>query len=121
MRKFLILPVLAAAAIGAGCGATAYGESSAAPAHPAAARPAATVKLANFAFKPGTVHVKPGQAIRFVNKDGATHTVTATKGAKFDSGDLARGRSFTVRAGKAGTIRYICRIHPGMKGTIKVG
>ena len=62
-----------------------------------------------------------GQTIRFVNADSATHTVTATKGAKFDSGNLKPGHTFSIKAGKAGTIRYVCLIHPGMKGTIKVG
>ncbi len=122
VRKSLILPVLATAALAAGCGATAYGSSANAPAaHAAAARHAASVKITNFAFKPGTIHVKPGQTIRFVNADSVTHTVTATKGAKFDSGNLKPGHAFTVKAGKAGTIHYVCLIHPDMKGTIKVG
>jgi plastocyanin len=122
VRKSLILPVLAASSLAAGCGATAYGSTTHAPAaQAAAARHAATVKLANFAFKPGTIHVAPGQTIRFVNSDSATHTVTATKGAKFDSGNLKPGHAFSVKAGRAGTIRYVCLIHPGMKGTIKVG
>jgi plastocyanin len=124
VRKSLFVPALAVAALTAGCGATAYGSApqrAPAHAHAAAARHTATVKLADFAFKPGTIHVKPGQTIRFVNTDSATHTVTATKGAKFDSGNLKHGHSFSVKAGKAGTIHYVCLIHPGMKGTIDVG
>jgi plastocyanin len=120
VRKSLFLPALAVAALTAGGGATAYG-SSPAHAHAAAARPAASVKLANFAFKPGTIRVEPGRTIRFLNTDSATHTVTATKGARFDSGNLKHGHSFSVKAGKAGTIHYVCLIHPGMKGTIDVG
>jgi plastocyanin len=120
VRKSLILPVLAAGALAAGGGATAYGAGAHAPAaHAAAAR--ANVKITNFAFKPGTIHVKPGQTIRFVNNDSVAHTVTATKGAHFDSGNLKPGKAFSVKAGKAGTIRYICLIHPDMKGSIKVG
>jgi plastocyanin len=126
VRTSLALPLLAAAALAAGCGATAYGNdaSSAAlkgPAHATAAAHTTTVKLANTAFKPGTIHVKRGQAIRFVNTDSFAHTVTATKGAKFDSGNLKAGKTFTIKAAKAGTIHYVCLIHPGMKGTIKVG
>jgi plastocyanin len=126
VRKSLLLPVLAAASLAAGCGATAYGASADAPAahapaaHAAAAG-AANVKITNFAFKPGTIHVKPGQTIHFVNRDSVAHTVTATKGAKFDSGNLKPGKSFSVKVGKAGTIHYVCLIHPDMKGTIKVG
>jgi plastocyanin len=121
VRKSLILPVLAAGALAAGGGATAYGAGAHAPAAHAAAARSANVKITNFAFKPGTIHVKPGQTIRFVNNDSVAHTVTATKGARFDSGNLKPGKSFSVKAGKAGTIRYICLIHPDMKGTIKVG
>ena len=122
VRKSLLLPVIAAASLAAGCGATAYGSSApATPAAHAAAARTANVKITNFAFKPGTIHVKPGQAIHFVNRDSVAHTVTATKGAKFDSGNLKPGKSFTVKAGKAGTIHYVCLIHPDMKGTIKVG
>jgi plastocyanin len=121
VHKSLLLPVLAAASLAAGCGATAYGAGAQAPAAHAAAARAANVKITNFAFKPGTIHVKPGQSIRFVNNDSVAHTVTATKGAKFDSGNLKPGHAFTVKAGKAGTIRYVCLIHPDMKGTIKVG
>src|SRR5215831_1674052 len=63
VRKSLLLPVLAAASLAAGCGATAYGSSAHTPAthapaaHAAAAR-GANVKITNFAFKPGTIHVK---------------------------------------------------------------
>jgi plastocyanin len=121
VRKSLILPVLAAASLAAGCGATAYGASAHAPAAHVAAARAANVKIANFAFKPGTIHVRPGQTIRFVNSDSVAHTVTATKGAKFDSGNLKPGKAFSVKAGKTGTIHYVCLIHPDMKGTIKVG
>jgi plastocyanin len=124
VRTSLAVPMLAAAVLAAGCGATAYGNASSTsvkgPAHPTAHH-TATVKISNFAFKPGTIHVKPGQTVRFVNADSVAHTVTATKGAKFDSGDLSPGKSFTVKARKAGTIRYVCLIHPGMTGTIKVG
>jgi plastocyanin len=121
VRKSLILPVLAAGALAAGGGATAYGAGAHAPAAHAAAARSANVKITNFAFKPGTIHVKPGSTIRFVNNDSVAHTVTATKGAKFDSGNLKPGKAFSVKVGKAGTIRYICLIHPDMKGTIKVG
>ena len=121
MRKSMFPPALALAALTAGCGATAYGASAHAPAAHVAAARTANVKITNFAFKPGTIHVKAGQTIRFVNNDSVAHTVTATRGAKFDSGNLKPHHAFTVKAGKAGTIHYVCLIHPDMKGTIKVG
>ena len=77
-------------------------------------------KIAEFAFSPADIEVEVGDKITWTNDDAAAHTVTATSGADFDSGTLARGADFTFEATKAGTIDYVCAIHPSMKGTITV-
>ena len=132
MRKTMILPILAISAIAAGCGGSAYGGGDdAAPAKaaattaPAAPAPAdnpagATVALKNTSFQPGDIKVKAGQKITFTNDDSIAHTVTAVKGAKFDSGTLDGGKTFAFTPEKAGTISYVCTFHPGMTGTITV-
>ena len=152
IKKTLILPLLAVAAIAAGCGSDSssstagYGEptaaatGTAAPAKTAAATetpgaisetakapadsaPAAddiSVDIANFAFGPKDIQAKVGQTITFTNKDSAPHTATATEGAKFDSGQLDQGKSFSYTAKKAGTIQFVCSFHPNMTGTITV-
>ena len=61
--------------------------------------------------------MKVGDKITWTNDDDAPHTVT---GGELDSSNLAKGASFTFTADKAGTISYICAIHPTMKGTITV-
>jgi plastocyanin len=85
----------------------------------AAAAPIA-VDIADFAFAPKAIQAKVGQTITFTNKDSAPHTATATEGAKFDSGQLDQGKSFSYTAKKAGTIQFVCSFHPNMTGTITV-
>jgi plastocyanin len=69
-------------------------------------------------FAPGSVDVKVGETVSFVNKDEIAHTATAD--GTFDSGTLPAGGTFTYKATKAGTISYVCSFHPGMTGTLNV-
>lgn len=78
------------------------------------------VKLQNTAFSPAKTTVKVGQKITWTNEDGFNHNVTAQSGATFKSKNLGKGGTFTYTPSKAGTITYICTIHPFMKGTITV-
>jgi plastocyanin len=78
---------------------------------------AKAVEISNFAFGPSNVTVKVGQKVTWTNQDDAPHTVT---GGELDSPSLAKGASFSFTPTKAGTIAYICAIHPGMKGTLTV-
>lgn len=79
------------------------------------------VTIDDFTFRPAALTVAPGAKITVVNSDTTTHTLTATKGASFDTGDLAPGRRATVTApSKAGTFPWDCTIHPFMKGTLTV-
>jgi plastocyanin len=75
------------------------------------------VAIKNFAFGPAAQTVKVGQKVTWTNDDDAPHTVT---GGELDSGTLAKGASFSFTPTKAGTISYICAIHPSMKGTLTV-
>ncbi|MFH8475825.1 cupredoxin domain-containing protein [Streptomyces sp. NPDC018000] len=101
--------------------------SSATP--PASASPSPTsspagkvlITIKDFAFEPARLTVAPGTLITVVNKDAATHTVTATGSKAFDTGNVASGRtvSFTAPT-KPGTYSFICTIHPYMKGSLIV-
>ena len=88
---------------------------SATPAAPASASP--TLEIKGFKFAPITV--KAGATVAIANRDDATHTVTAEKGA-FNT--KANGRSTTsLRAPSApGTYTFFCAIHPEMRGTLTV-
>ena len=77
-----------------------------------------TVVIEGVKYEPGTLTVKRGETVVWVNKDPFPHTVTA-KGA-FDSHDIAAGKSWKYTARKAGEYPYICTLHPNMKGSLKV-
>jgi len=141
----LIWAVAALALIAAGCGGGSDSSAPAAPAAPAApvqggagggagaitapapaTKPATasakaiSVSVKDNVFDPVEIHAKVGQKITW-NQDGAVaHTVTATDGAKFDSGALEPGKSFSYTPKQAGTIKYLCSFHQGMVGTIVV-
>jgi plastocyanin len=80
---------------------------------------AGAVNIADFAFAPDSRSVKAGDSVKWTNKDGATHTVTADDGA-FDSGSLAGGKSFSFTFDEAGTFAYHCNIHQRMTGRVVV-
>ena len=103
----------------AACGGS--GDDGAAPAAAQAPKAAGTtVSVQDNSFSPATIKVAKGDTVTFTNEGGIDHTVTATSGAKFDSGSLAPGATFKFTAEKAGTVGYVCTFHPGMQGTIEV-
>ena len=87
------------------------------------------VNIQNFAFNPGTITVRVGQQVVWVNHDSAPHTTTSgscsggtcTPAPGWDSGTLNRGQSFAFTFTTAGTFTYFCRIHgASMQGTVVV-
>ncbi|ROQ70484.1 plastocyanin [Streptomyces sp. 840.1] len=95
------------------------------PSASASSRPPAgggtKVSIKNFKFLPAAPTVAPGTKITVTNDDTTTHTMTATKGKAFDTGDIAPGKSATFTApSKAGAYPYDCTIHPFMTGTLTV-
>jgi plastocyanin len=129
MKRVIVVLLVGSSLALAACG----GSDDATPATAAASTPAAaatpkpapsgggdSIAIKGFAFAPDTIQAKVGRKITWTNGDTAAHTVTATSGADFDSGTLAQGASFSFTPEKAGTIAYICEIHPSMVGTIEV-
>jgi plastocyanin len=92
---------------------------------PLAAKPAAgssksaAVAIEAFAFAPPTITAQVGQEITWENHDPADHTVTGEDGS-FDSGTMAKGATFKASFDSPGEYRYICELHPGMKGKVVV-
>ena len=58
--------------------------------------------------------------MKWTNEDSVVHDVTAKSGATFKSDLFAKGKTYSFKATKAGTIDYVCTIHPGMEGTLTV-
>jgi plastocyanin len=78
---------------------------------------AVTVSLANIAFNPSQIDVAVGGTVTFVNNYSVTHDIV---GGSWDSGQLARGASFSQTFPTAGTVPIHCTIHPSMTGSITV-
>ncbi|CAN5566601.1 hypothetical protein BH10ACT3_BH10ACT3_21960 [soil metagenome] len=106
---------------------TAGGGSSDTPttksAPPAANGTITEIDIADFAFSPTPAKVAAGSTVEIVNKDAAEHTVTS--GTRDDTGkdfdvDVDGSGTGELLIMEPGTYEYICRIHPGMKGTIEV-
>jgi plastocyanin len=121
---------LAGGAALAGCGDDNKDTSSTPATPPAAAPPPAApqasagdavkVTMKDIKFVPADITAKVGQKIEWTNTDTPAHTVTATSGAKFDSGNMDPGATFSYTPTKAGKIDYVCTIHSGQTGTITV-
>ncbi len=75
-----------------------------------------TVDMKDFEFTPKSVTVKQGTVVQFVNRDNAKHTVTADNG-KFNSGDIAPGKIYTLTFDTPGSFPYHCEFH-GDKGGV---
>ncbi len=116
---------LAGGGVLAGCGGdddtTSTPAAAPPPASSASSGDEVKVTMKDIEYVPKAVTAKVGQKIVWENTDGQIpHTVTATDGADFDSGNLAAGDTFDYTPTKAGTISYVCQIHPNQKGTITV-
>jgi plastocyanin len=85
----------------------------------ASPRKSAAVAIEAFAFAPPTITAKVGQQVTWENHDPAEHTVTAEDGG-FDSGTMAQGATYKTTFDQPGEYRYICALHPGMRGTVVV-
>ena len=87
-------------------------------AHVGVAGEVVQVKISDLAFSPADITVKAGTTIEWVNNDFVDHTATAT------SGDwdvmIVAGQSARQQMTKPGTIKYYCRVHPDMTGTVHV-
>jgi plastocyanin len=73
-----------------------------------------SVKVDDNFFSPKTIRAKKGDKIRFSWVGDAPHNV---KGAGINIGTRTSG-SKTITVKKGGS--FVCTIHPGMRGTIKL-
>ena len=94
-----------------------------------------TVSVRDFYFEPSQLIIEPGTTVQWVNEGTTQHTVLATSPAGvFLSETLDPGESFTHTfpqrfprpspdrsTVQPGTYRYICKIHPDMKGRVMLG
>jgi plastocyanin len=79
----------------------------------------AAVEIQDFQFSEPTLEVTVGTTVTWTNVGDAPHTVTSDDDV-FDSGELAKGDTFSFTFDEAGEFAYHCNIHKRMKATIVV-
>ena len=132
-RGFLTSTLAAGVALGlAACGDDTEEEIDAAPAQgeepaasgdapaPAPSGDTVTIGMKDIKFTVPNQEVKLGQTVRWVNEEDIAHNVVADSGASFKSGIYGKGKSYEYKPTKAGTIEYVCTLHPGMDGVLTV-
>jgi plastocyanin len=142
MRRLLalLLALVALAVVAAGCGGgddddgdsgNGGGNAPAAeePAAPTAedggggsggTGPGTQVSMKDIKFNPGTVTIKAGGKVTWTNDDSVGHDVTADDFESGSPGGIDGGSTFSHTFKKPGTYDYVCSVHPGMKGAVKV-
>ena len=105
----------------AGCGEQESTDSGTAT-EPASVPDGKTVEvdMKDILFVPEKVTARVGQTVRWTNSDDVRHTVKAESGADFESKAISKGETYQAKVTKAGTIDYVCTIHPSQTGTITV-
>lgn len=76
------------------------------------------ITISGFAFAPAALEVSAGEAVTWINDDGAPHSVVVTNGSASDT--LMPGRSYSATFDHVGDYDYLCGIHPYMSGKIVV-
>jgi plastocyanin len=82
--------------------------------------PGTQVSMKDIKFNPGTVTIKAGGKVTWTNDDSVGHDVTADDFESGSPGGIDGGSTFSHTFKKAGTYNYVCSVHPGMKGSVKV-
>jgi len=82
----------------------------------------AEVTMEGIEYVPKDVRVVVGGTVKWSNTDTPAHTVTKVDGPgeEFDSGNMEPGAGFEQSFPEAGTVNYVCDIHPFQKGTVTV-
>ena len=70
-------------------------------------------------YLPQHMQVAPGTTVEWFNDDASPHTVTADDGS-FDSGELKKNQSYSVRFDVEGKWHYHSTLDPDMIGTVTV-
>ena len=100
MRRTLLLPAVAAAAVfAAGCGGSGTSE-------PVAATEVEMVK--SYRFDPKVIEVEAGQTVTWTNDDNFTHTVQVD-GQKDHK--VEQDESVSITFDTPGTYHYVCTLH----------
>ena len=111
----LALPAGLAACGGGGGGATEQAASK----DPCPAG-AVVIHMKDIKFAPDQASAKVGDTVCWVNDDDIQHDAVDEDAHSFHSALFGKGETFRWKPDKAGTVKYVCTVHPGMDGTLDV-
>ena len=120
MRRIILLMTVAALVVVSTLLVVSVAGAHKHPTAKAQKHPTRTVLIQGFRFKPANITIKRGTKVRWINKDSHPHTATANNGRSFDSGRLGKGQRYTHTFKSAGKKKYLCEIHPFMRGSVVV-
>jgi plastocyanin len=106
---FALVPRLAGASGGGGCGGPVTEESG------------TEVEIKEFCFTPTILRAEPGDTITFTNLDRSPHTVLGANGTWGSYDALKRNVEATYEFAEPGVYPYVCTWHVGMVGVVVVG
>jgi len=78
-----------------------------------------TVLIEGMRFQPEGLTVAAGDTVVWINRDMVPHTATSASG-RFDSNEIAPGKTWTYSVRAAGEFAYVCTYHPLMKAVLRV-
>ena len=76
------------------------------------------VEIRGMEFHPAVLTVAVGDSIVWINRDIVPHTATAGGATNWDTGQLVQGQMGRYVARRAGVARYVCTLHPTMRGRL---
>lgn len=82
-----------------------------------------SIDIKDFAFSPEKITVKKGTKVTWTNEDTVAHTVTSDEDSPqkgLDSGNLAKGKTYSFTFEQVGEFSYHCAPHPNMIGSVEV-
>lgn len=105
--------------VSAGAGATA--TVTFAMTTPGTQQPVQINLTANLTFSPSDVTIEPGTTVTWINDVAMLHTVTPDGHDEWSEATLsAAGATFSHTFDSGGTFPYVCTLHAGMTGVIRV-
>jgi plastocyanin len=116
----MLLACAALAMVGAGCGGDDDDDGGGGSAGGGGGGAGAQVTMKDIKFDPSEVTVKAGDTVTWTNEDSVGHDVTGDDFKSGDPGGIGDGDTFEHTFDEAGTFKYVCTVHPGMEGTVKV-
>ena len=117
MRRLTAL-LASTALLAAGCGSD---DEPAAEADKGDAVSGQQVEMKDIAYQPETIRVRTGETITWVNRDAVQHDVVNVKEGEEPRSELFNeGQTYEWTPTEAGTVEYLCTVHPNMKGTVEV-